>query len=153
MVVLFTVAIAAPINGKYTVVIVVLFFRFCLSHLGQAVDITSELDAADRNFSCTDEFVTYTCGGLGEILTVNAPPVFIQHVFISEEPVPAAAQTPSSVLTLTNRLETNSSFIFNYTANLQIRVLNDTRIMVSCSTNDVNSASLPLIHECKFLLN
>ena len=117
-------------------------------HLGQVVDIASDLDTAGRNFSCTGEVVTYTCSGQGNTLTINCPPLFTSNVFLSNDPVPDAVSTvPNVILTLTNRV-INGSRTF-YAVNLQITVLNDARIDVSCSTNATNNVAIPLIHECK----
>ncbi len=119
------------------------------------IEITSDLDTAGRNFSCTGEIVTYTCSALGNILSIGSPPLFSQYTFISSDPVPGAVSTdPNAILTLINRV-TNSSGTF-YTANLQLTVPSDAqqmRINVSCSTNNMNNVVIPLIHECKFLLN
>ncbi|XP_064404014.1 uncharacterized protein LOC135349414 [Halichondria panicea] len=113
---------------------------------GQVVDIASDLDTAGRNFSCTGEVVTYTCSGQGNTLTINCPPLFTSNVFLSNDPVPDAVSTvPNVILTLTNRV-INGSRTF-YAVNLQITVLNDARIDVSCSTNATNNVAIPLIHE------
>ncbi len=125
-----------------------------MSHnLGQVVDITSDLDTAGRNFSCTGEVVTYTCSAQGTTLLISSPPLFNQQVIFSNDPVPGAQTFPTApnvVLTITSGSP-------NFVASLKITVLNDTqqiRINVSCSTSNpgpLNNFVIPLIHECKFL--
>ncbi len=117
------------------------------------MDITSELNAVGRNFSCTGEVVTYTCSGQGNTLSVNSPPLFNQHAFGSFDTVPDTQlflSAPNVVLTLLTRESSN------YSANLQITMLSDAqlRINVSCSTNNpgpMDNFVIPLIHECKLL--
>ncbi|XP_064401870.1 uncharacterized protein LOC135347763 [Halichondria panicea] len=134
---------------------VVSFFFIAIAApvFGQVIDITSELDAVGRNFSCIGEVVTYTCSGQGSTLSVNAPPLFNQHAFGGIDTVPGTQlflSAPNVVLTLLTRKSSN------YSANLQITMLSDAqlRINVSCSTNNpgpLDNFVIPLIRESQIM--
>ena len=151
-----TFYIAAPVIGKYSSYGCPSPFiqLSCFSCLGQVEYINSDLNSAGRNFSCSNEVVTYTCRGQGGTLFVDSPPLF-NHPFGSTGPVPNAQVFPSApnvVLNLINRF-TNLSGTY-YDVSLQIGVSSDVRINVSCSTDvpgPLNDFVLPLIHECEFL--
>ncbi|XP_064403922.1 uncharacterized protein LOC135349323 [Halichondria panicea] len=136
----------------FVATLAVVTFYIAAPVIGQVEYINSDLNSAGRNFSCSNEVVTYTCRGQGGTLFVDSPPLF-NHPFGSTGPVPNAQVFPSApnvVLNLINRF-TNLSGTY-YDVSLQIGVSSDVRINVSCSTDvpgPLNDFVLPLIHESR----